>query len=114
MGYNTAMIVLNDGMDTLKSDPDVGEKLYRGILAAGHRQTRNGADSHTVSLGNHCNPVAILPSQHADTLQIVAIGANSIRPLAYCHWQDDDEQVLRKLAEHLGFTVRRKPTRVAA
>lgn len=111
MGYNTAVLVLNDGADLLASDPEAGRKIYEGILTAPRDRDR----ATYVSLGNHCNPVSVLPSHHADEVQIIAIGGNSIVPLAvlYHSWRDmsDPAALLKKLADQLGYRIVKKPTK---
>ena len=108
MGYNTAAIILNDGMDQLKKDPEAGTKIYNGILQA-HREAQ------TISLGNHCNPMMVLPSQHADFTQLVAVGGNYIRPVRNIYnipYEKDDvifqELVLERLAHELGFNIAKR------
>lgn len=109
MGYNTAVLVLNDGLDLLKSDPEAGRKIHDGILMSSRDRSR----ATDVSLGNHCNPIAVLPSHHADEVQIIAVGGNCIVPLAvlYGSWRDmsDPAALLKKLAAELGYRVVKKP-----
>lgn len=112
MGYNTGILILNDGMHLLKDDPNAGKRLYDGILQA-HNQ------SVTVGLKGFANPIMVLPSQHADVTQIIAIGQNYARTVhnhyGYLSGKDNSPDlkfaVLQKLADELGFSLRRKPTR---
>jgi hypothetical protein len=107
MGYNTAAIILNDGMDQLKKDPDTGKKIHDGIL-----MTMQGPQ--TIPLGNHCNPVMLLPSRHADEDQIVIVGGNYIRTVCNA-WglphrvseAELQEAVMRHLAQKLGYSLRK-------
>ncbi|PWE56800.1 hypothetical protein DEM27_10585 [Metarhizobium album] len=104
MGFNTAVMVLNDRLHEIRDDPNFGEKLYHAILLAGRPL--------------HDRPyvpqVSVLPSQHADTAQVVVISANSLRVLGYGDWQDDDANLLRKIADDMGFRLVRKTRRGAA
>ncbi len=93
MGYNTAVLILNDQMERLK-DPAWGEDLYHAILSS--RRT-----------GGYVKAGQALPSQHADTAQVVVIAANSIHTIGYGDWQDSDEDLLRKLAKQRGYTLRK-------
>lgn len=102
MGYNTACIISNDQLHSFAKDPIVGEKVQRAVLTAGREGGR----------GPH-GFMALQP-EHADVAQVVIISANSIKPLGYGHWQDDDEALLRKLAEQHGFRLVRKPAIRAA
>jgi hypothetical protein len=107
MGYNTALMICNDGLEQLRRDPNAAEKIYQGVLAAGSRA------ENWVSIGNHCNLVSILPSQHADVSQVVLVGGNSIEAVHSLYgvidWHETDEpfaeQVLRALAHDLGYNL---------
>ena len=92
MGYNTAMIVRNDHLHEIKRDTDFGYKVWDAISQAGHVNHLYGSFD-------------VLPSQHADTAQVVVLGANSIRNLGYGFWEDTDEQLLKYLAEKQGYRL---------
>lgn len=96
MGLNTAAIILNDQLHDLARAEDAGQQIASAI------QQGSRGDGWT-----RCG-VTVLPSQHADTVQIVAIGGNCIRPLGYGHWRDDPEALLKALADQMGFRVARK------
>lgn len=95
MGLNTAAIILNDRLTDLRKS-DAGTEIAKAI------QDPRGTDGWTPY------GVTVLPSVHADTTQIVAIGGNSIRSLGYGRWTDDNEALLRKLADQMGFRLVRK------
>lgn len=96
MGYNTAAIILNDQMHEFERNPNFASELHSSILSA----NRTG--------GFGPNGIHVLPSQHADTIQIVAIGCNCIRNLGFGHWKDSDEQLLKTLANSMGYDIRKK------
>lgn len=98
MGFNTAIIVRNDFLHEIKSDPMFGEKVYREVVSGG----RNSQYSSSFS---------VLPSAHADTAQVVVIAANSIRPLGFGYWTQDDVALLRALADQHGYRLHRKSSR---
>jgi hypothetical protein len=101
MGYNTALILLNDRLSDVRDCPDIGTRIYRGVL----RANREDGD---------INPgMTALPSMHADVAQVVVIAANSIRPLGFGHWRDDDVELLRAVADQHGFRLVRKTVRAA-
>lgn len=56
MGYNTTVFILNDALHELEKHP---EEFVQGIA---HKMNDGG----TVGVGNHCNPVEVMPTQHAD------------------------------------------------
>jgi len=97
MGFNTAVIIKNDYMHTIQDDKDFGEKLCDSIYYSGWNKTRNLHNSFST-----------LPSQHADTMQVVLIGGNSIRSLGYSNWNSTDIEILRDLADQFGYKLTKK------
>lgn len=92
MGFNTAVIVRNDFLHEIKKDPAFGEKLYGAIISQDREY--------------HGQAFDVLPSQHADFMQIVAIGGNTIRSLGYGGpWSSDDEAILKVLASSMGYRL---------
>jgi hypothetical protein len=105
MGYNTPVLILNDAMDNLKTDADVGRKMYEAMLETPHPSKRvNGV---SFSIGNHCNGGMVLPSAHADDVQVIAVGYNYMRRLGtvYNVELDNPEMVLKQLADSLGYRL---------
>lgn len=98
MGYNTAAIILNDQLSDVRDDPAIGKKIYAEV----GRSRSDGYVGHGM---------VVLPSMHADTAQIVVIAANSIALLGHSHWRDTPEDLLRGLADQMGFRVVRKATK---
>jgi len=97
MGFNTALIVLNDHLNDLERDTQTGEKLSRLIQGKGY-------SDHVYMSGVDC-----LPSVHADGTQIVAIGQNSINLLTVSFARSNDEKALLKdFADHLGYRLVKK------
>jgi hypothetical protein len=89
MGYNATVLVLVDRLDDIEKDPEFGKKLATAIRSY-----------------SHINPerMPYLPGQtlvinvdHADTMQVVAIGANNGRVLGYGYYTDDDERLLKSI-----------------
>lgn len=78
MGLNTAALILNDALHTIRRDPEIGDKIDNGIATA-HRMGGDIA-AHSAN-GTHIGAIQVLPSQHADYVQIVAVGGNCIRRL---------------------------------
>lgn len=102
MGYNTAVVVLNDTMHEIERDTEFGQKL------AFHCRQVEGPRA-----GSEYGPHGIkaLPPAHADTLQIVGIGGNTIRALGYAHLDADDLAVVKSMAYRLGYRLTRIPGR---
>lgn len=109
MGYNTAVLILNDALSDLKKDADVGRKLSNAILVSQSAAVGRATD---FSIGCHANGGTVLPSEHADHVQIVALGGNSMRRLAILHYEwskmTDPEKLMRSLADTLGYTISKK------
>lgn len=106
MGFNTACMILNDQLHTLAKREGVGRDIELSVLTA-QREGR-GSNAHYTS------GFVALPSQHADTVQIVAVGGNRIFSLGYGHWRDEPEELLRGLADQMGFRISRKPQKATA
>ncbi len=96
MGYNTAMIVRNDFLHEIRKDENFGAKVYAAVIGNGREHYGQAFD--------------VLPSCHADYVQIVAISGNTIRRFGeYAGtWQNTNEEILRNLADSMGFRLVRK------
>lgn len=103
MGFNTAILMLNDALGDLRDDPDVGVKLYDAVT----RTTRG--QPVVVHLGCHGNAATVIPSQHASLNQVIVVGGNTIQRLATTSDDvDSPEKLMRFLAQSLGYTVSRR------
>lgn len=104
MGMNTAMIVRNDFLHEIKEDPKFGEKVWTAIAY-------NGNEQRMPYLGEG---FSVLPSSHADYIQVVAIGGNIIRRLGIGGgYRAADEDILRNLADSMGYRLVKKTQRAA-
>ena len=101
MGLNTAMIIRNDFLQEI-ADERFGQTLYDAVCNAG-----------MASPPYHGQAFDVLPSQHADYVQVVVICGNTIRRLGtYAGtYRSSDEEVLRHLADGMGFRLVRKAKR---
>lgn len=98
MGFNTAFMVLNDHLSEIAKDKNFGEKL-RYSITVGDRDPF--AFNHGV----------VLPTQHADTMQIIAVGGNTARTMGFGTWTQDDLALIKILADKHGYTLTKKRTR---
>lgn len=98
MGFNTALMVLNDRLDEIRNDPQFGERVSAAVM-----QAWRGEEKYFGSF-------SMLPTQHADTVQIISVGFNNINLLGHA-WSDNPETILRELARQHGYRLvkRRKP-----
>lgn len=109
MGYNTAALILNDALYAIHNDHEIGEKINSAVASA-HRK-RGGVNA--TGNGTYIDAIQVLAPQHADYVQIVAVGGNAIRSLGYSgKWEPED--LLRDLAQQLGYSLRKLPSKAAA
>jgi hypothetical protein len=106
MGFNTAAIFLNDGIRR-------GDEFYQALGKSTIDAILKNGD--VIYAGNG-NVGEVLSSKHADEVQIVAIGGNSISRLGslYYSWhlntgkQEDNIKLLRALADQYGFDLHKQ------
>lgn len=73
MGYNTTVLILNDGASYLKEHPvEFANGVYREMMRG------VGAD---VAVGPHLNCVHVMPTAHADEFRLYATHGNMITDL---------------------------------
>ena len=118
MGFNTTVVVSNDALHTIAKDPDFGKNLAKAIQSIGCRTDESIGVSATDGLAIHCSAAEVVECHHADDLVAIAIGCNGGTELGYAgrynilHKENKDEQkieMLRNLAESLGYTIRKNP-----
>lgn len=102
MGFNTAMIVRNDFLHDIKEDPKFGEKVWTAVCYEGNEE-------HMPYVGQS---FSVLPSSHADYMQVIAVGGNRIRRLGFGgNYRSTDEEILKGLAASMGYNLVKKPGR---
>ena len=99
MGFNTAIVVLNDMLHEIERDAGFGKKVADEVREAYSRRP---------GYRGWQNSFAVLPSQHAATDQLVVVGGNTIRTLEQLK-PDDAERILRDMAFRLGLRVSKSP-----
>jgi hypothetical protein len=99
MGFNTAIVVLNDMLHDIEKDAGFGKKVADEVREAYSRRP---------GYRGWQNSFAVLPSQHADSNQLVVVGGNMIRPLEQLK-PDEAERILRDMAFSLGLRVSKAP-----
>lgn len=99
MGMNTVLLVRNDFLHKIRDDKDFGEKVAR---ACSHYDRDEES---------YRNEFQTLPTVHADTAQIVVAGANTLHHMGFGHWRQSDEDLLKTLADSMGFRLVRKPVK---
>ncbi len=111
MGTNTLVVIANDGLNEIASDPQFGANLAAAINTfAGSLhgpEDRNVA----VSAGSHANPANVIACYHADTGVVALAGGNIGRVIAtrYGAWrhqtEDEQLQLLTVAANKFGYKL---------
>jgi hypothetical protein len=111
MGYNTALLILNDAADGLRTGGEVAHNIYSAMF----HSRREGERATDFGIGSYPSGGSVLPSQHADHVQIVAVGGNYIKPVTtiWNGWRDmaDDTKLLKAMADSMGYRLVKKPAR---
>lgn len=114
MGYNTAVLVLNDALGCIEDDPDFGMNLARAI-----RYFNMKREPIDISSKNHVNAATVISCEHADADQVVVFGKNMGWPLSNTFYnspswpkpgQEEEWKlaVVRNLAGQLGYNLTKK------
>lgn len=117
MGYNTGIILLNDGIHNIRDDKEFGKKLYDAV--SGFCLSPKYRDN-TLYSGNG-NVGEVVYQDHADNIHCVAMGVNSGWDLGVVsHWrshrdsmanEDRELEFLKGLARNKGYVLRKNPER---
>lgn len=101
MGFNTSLMICNDGIDQLERHPD---EFVAGLVQHYHR-------GGTFGVGNHGNMVQVHAADHADATQLIAVGGNYSTKL-YTQWtggvhhtREAQTALLKQWAKELGFRL---------
>lgn len=98
MGYNSVVLVLNDRLNEI-SRADFGHRLADAIRECG------GSGGEPVDVRGQAGQTQVLSCQHADIMQIVAVGGNTGRLIGTGFYADSDEVLLQKMAKRAGFKL---------
>jgi len=105
MGFNSTVLVINDGLDQIEKDDEFGKKVGDGIRRLGPTMGK-GIE---ISSGNHANPAKVLETHHADETAIIAIGQNCgtvLFRLWGCHHKEEDKlRLVKEMANELGYRL---------
>lgn len=95
MGYNTTIVVMNDAIDQIESDPNFGKNL-----AAAVRELSDGIrDRIDVPAGNHVNAAHVVETHHADQTAVVTVGGNlGVHQHTHRGWRHHELQGARAIA----------------
>lgn len=106
MGYNTAVLVLNDSIHEIAKDPDFGWKVAQAAA--------NFGKTTDISVGGHVNAATVYSAAHADVVQVMAFGGNHASTLMRIHnggrhyTSEEQVELIRHLADQYGFRLVKK------
>lgn len=116
MGWNTAILFLNDAIGEIEGDP---KQVVKNISAMMEGMSHHSGDimqpGKSLAVGNHGNPMTLLSRDHADVTNLVAIGGNHGTTLysghnGGRHYEKDDQiKLLKQAAEALGYRLSKIP-----
>lgn len=114
MGFQTSLVVLNDALSYIEEDQDFGRKVSQACLRAGSRgiglKRPIDIDARRPQGGVHCNAASVVETHHADGQVLVAFGGNTATSFGYVgNWTATEEDMLRALADKMGYRLVRKP-----
>jgi len=113
MGYNTVAIILNDALDLIRKDRDIGVAISDAVRVftatrMGHRPKYEASAPARVGNSVHCNAISVVSLDHSSGWQIVAAGMNCGYRIGDPEREPVPEEVLaaaaRALEEH-GYKV---------
>jgi hypothetical protein len=110
MGYNTAVIVMNDAVHDIEHDPEFGRNLVKAIgkTVRGEQvdvptYTRN---KYGDVMGVHCNAATVVSTAHADEPQVVVFKHNTGYVYRYKEKMPDHVLAdLERVLEQHGYKV---------
>jgi hypothetical protein len=110
MGYNTTVVVMNDALQEIASDPEFGKKLAAAICKMSITEKGKIVD---VRAGYHMNAAHVVETHHADQTVVVTVGGNLGKLKAQSFGWDDSIELQAKLmkqwADQMGYKLIKKP-----
>jgi hypothetical protein len=115
MGYNSAILILNDALSAIDADPSgFWEKARNEIL--GYRRSEK---QNTFGHGGYANYFKVITSHHMNEARVFAIGGNDAVLMhetydgSGAHEKDPEFKLrlLREMARDLGYDLRKKPAK---
>lgn len=103
MGFNTVVVIRNDGL------AEIGTHAEEFVTEVQDRLTAGGE----IAVGSHANVATVHPADHADAVVLIAVGGNystKVYTGAYTgphHTEDGAVVLLRQWAESLGYCLTR-------
>lgn len=80
MGFNTTILILNDGWDQIVAHPDEFIEKVGAVVSSGIHRRVPGFEGDdfgvSIGIGNHCNNVQVMCNDHADITNVLLVGGN--------------------------------------
>lgn len=115
MGFNSVIVILNDGLHDIKQNP---VQFTAGVVNAicqggGHLREGNHID---IPVGNHGNAASLVHMAHADIHNAYLVGGNTARfipggSIVYSAYRDPkqvDIELLKSMADAAGYRLVKK------
>lgn len=108
MGYNTTVLILNDALSRIKSDPEEFVESLCRMAGSGKSTGDSPIDFHRASQSG------VIQTHHADSTAIILVGGNSATVLGtHYGWRHNEPefqiQCLKWVLRDLGHEVRKMP-----
>lgn len=107
MGWNSTIVVMNDALDGISKDSELGRKIDKAISSCSFDKQVD------ISCGPYVRAMTVIETHHADNLVPVLLGGNTghkINDIWLSRSVDDSElDLLKKLAHKLGYRLSKKP-----
>lgn len=114
MGWNTGVIILNDAIGNIEDHP---KEFVDGLRRAMGDFLSHGGKPVDIAVGGHVNAASVFHQSHADNTGVFAIGGNHATRLLETynggrhHTDADKLELLKRLAEEMGYNISRKPVK---
>lgn len=119
MGYNTTILILNDGLSDIKNNlKEWFDKVQHhiGLNHTSDAGTRDGKAHYSlgdVSAGCHANPSTVVATHHADETLVIAVGGNCATVLGHFwnanhHTDEAQLKLLKEMADARGYRLVKK------
>ena len=121
MGFNTTILILNDGFHSIEDNlQEWFQKIRRkancnDTVLIG---TQNGGTDYglgDVGAGSHVNCSSVIATHHADETVVMAVGGNCATILAHVwngghhHTEEDKVKLLKEMAAQHGYKLVKLP-----
>ncbi len=115
MGFNSTLVVMNDALDSIKDDKELGEKIYHAVMKLSLQQSTD------INCGGHVNAITAIESHHASRVVSVLVGGNYGKAIDSVfisdRWENMEQmkfELLKELANNMGYRVSKKPQKKKA